>query len=121
MTFKEFEATVKHFREDIYVYKSCRNKSVGVVFLNGKKCSKVYNYYGSYHKILNSLGIHDFYTDRMIAEIDVMIRDYEEKNGKKPKFNFGKNTREVIDNTKEIEELNKLRKKLLSFYRAGAN
>ena len=106
MTFKQFEATVKHFRSDIVVSKHgefCNNDSkttLGIIFIKDGKESKVYNFSGTYSEVLNKLNITEFYEDSDINFINNEIERLENGNGKKDLF-FGL----LIDNSAKIEEL----------------
>ncbi len=123
MTFKEFEVTVKHFRNDVkvsahgeYSNNKCGN-TLGVIFINkdGRE-SRVYDYSGTYSQVLAKLGITEFYTDDMIVNLDEQINRYSSMNGKKNLF-----TREPMDYTDKIAELEAEKAKLLTYYRAGKN
>ena len=106
MTFKQFEATVKHFRNDVIVSQHgafCNNDSkitLGIIFIKDGKESKVYDFSGTYSEVLNKLDIFKFYEDSDINFINNEIERLENGNGKKDLF-FGL----LIDNSAKIEEL----------------
>lgn len=119
MTFNEFKKTVEHFRNDIIVSKHgeyCDNKSkttLGIIFINNGKQSKVYNYRGTYGEVLAKLKITEWYTDDMIENLKCQIERLEKVNGRKNLFGG------YIDNTNEIVQLKADIERLLNYYRVG--
>ena len=108
MTFKQFEATVKHFRNDVIVSKHgdfCNNDSnttLGIIFIKDGKESKVYDFSGTYSEVLGKLNINEFYEESDVDFINNQIAKLEANNGKVAKLSL---TKLPVDNNAKIEEL----------------
>ena len=119
MTFKQFEATVKHFRNDIVVSKHgdyCHNKSqntLGIMYLKKDgELSKVYDFSGTYSEILNKLDITKFYENNDVDFINNEITRLEKGNGRINLF-----SKLPVDNSAEIEELKAQLETMKSWYK----
>lgn len=114
MTFNQFRTAVENYRNDVIVSKHgdyCSNKSkntLGIVFINNGKQSKVYNYSGTYSEILTRLGIPHA-TQAEIETVKTEIEQLKKRNGQKKMFGNG-----IVDNTEEIKKYKKKLEYLLS-------
>ena len=119
MTFKQFQATVNHFRNDIVVSKHgdyCNNKSnntLGITYLKDGKESRVYDYHGTYEQVLSSLGITEYYTTQDITNYEMKIKSLERWHGTKEFF-----ADNIIDNTAEIKNVKKEMQYRTTLYKA---
>jgi hypothetical protein len=120
MTFKQFEATVKHFRNDIVVSKhgdysnNDSKNTLGIIFIKDKKQSKVYDFSGTYSEVLNKLNITEFYEDSDIDFINNEIVKLEASNGRVAKLSLIKTP---VNNTSKIEELKAQLEVMKSWYK----
>ena len=120
MTFKQFEATVKHFRSDIVVSKHgefCNNKSentLGIIFIKDGKESKVYDFSGTYSEVLNKLDIFKFYEDSDIEFLNAQLAKLEESHGKVARLSLNKLP---VDNSSKIKEVKETIEDMKGWYK----
>ena len=119
MTFRQFEATVNHFRKDVIVSQHgdyCSNKSkntLGIIFIKDGKQSKVYSFSGTYEEVLSNLNITEYYTEQDIVYYQKEIERLTKENGEKSLFK-----KEIIDNTEKIKQLKQELQYKMALYKA---
>jgi len=120
MTFKQFENTVKHFRQDIKVSQHgtfCNNDSkttLGIIFIKDGKESKVYDFSGTYSEVLNKLDIFKFYEEGDIEFLNSQLVKLEESHGKVARLSL---TKLPVDNSSKIKEIEETLEDMKSWYK----
>lgn len=108
MTYKQFETTVNHFRNDVKVNQHgtfCNNDSkttLGIIFIEDNKESKVYDFSGTYSEVLNKLDIFKFYEDSDIEFLNNQLVKLEENHNKIARLSL---TKLPVDNSSKIKEI----------------
>ena len=120
MTYKQFETTVNHFRNDVKVSQHgtfCNNDSkttLGIIFIKDGKESKVYDFSGTYSEVLNKLDIFKFYEDSDIEFLNAQLAKLEESHGKVARLSLNKLP---VDNSSKIKEAKETLEDMKGWYK----